>query len=70
MVMVAHHIRVCMTDPTWKFAGLIGEIIAASAKTLQCLGRCRCQLYFTPTTPAEIFEVRRIIRNRRMELNN
>ena len=66
----AHRIREPLTDPTWRFAEPTDEISAAPSDIPQRMGRCRYPLYFTPAMSAETFEMRRIIRNRRIKLNN
>ena len=61
-------VREYMAGATWKRVEPIGEISAAFSKTLQHMGRRRDPPYFASPMSAEIFDLRRIIRIRRMGL--
>ena len=67
---VVRQARDCTTKPKWEHAALLDKISAAPPKTLLLMNRCRYPQHFASTTSAEIFEKRRIICLRRMELNN
>ena len=66
----AQQVRECMTDPALKHAELGEALDATSPKTLQRLSRRRYPAHFTATTPPAIFEMWRIIRNRRTALRS
>ena len=57
-------------DTTSKRVGLIDELCVAFSNTPQRVTRRRCPLYFTPIMSAGIFELRRIICNRRSAEDN